>query len=204
MCNACAFHCCAWDGFGGCGCDHCDDPRCWTVEDDDDIADDDFPIDELQGGAAVARLAHNQEVACSTHAPATNAPRASMDEGRAATSASASMTAGAPAAGVENAAGRFLPTCGAVDCQRRRRFFVSAPMDLFRFAGLFPKALRAKPKEPPRPLRAATAAEQPGTEYTYEMMQERFAAIGIEWTARSYDEVMAEYRANLARNGEAP
>lgn len=77
-------------------------------------------------------------------------------------------------------------------------------MDLFRFAGLFPKALRAKPKEPPRPLRAATAAEQPGTEYTYEMMQERFAAIGIEWTARSYDEVMAEYRANLARNGEAP
>lgn len=31
MCNACGFQCCAYDGFSGCGCDHCDNPECWSV-----------------------------------------------------------------------------------------------------------------------------------------------------------------------------
>ena len=34
MCNACGFACCAWDGFGGCGCDHCSNPECWEVCDE--------------------------------------------------------------------------------------------------------------------------------------------------------------------------
>lgn len=28
MCMACHFQCCAWDGFEGCGCDHCGNPDC--------------------------------------------------------------------------------------------------------------------------------------------------------------------------------
>lgn len=28
MCNACGFQCCAWDGFEGCGCDDCENPKC--------------------------------------------------------------------------------------------------------------------------------------------------------------------------------
>lgn len=36
MCNACGFMCCAYDGFSGCGCDHCDNPACWSEEEDDD------------------------------------------------------------------------------------------------------------------------------------------------------------------------
>lgn len=47
MCNACGFWCCAWDGFSGCGCDHCKDPACWPDDlagfDDDDDADDHHP-----------------------------------------------------------------------------------------------------------------------------------------------------------------
>ena len=56
MCNACGFGCCAWDGFSGCGCDHCDNPECWEYcdecgeevsscccgEGDDDWADDGY------------------------------------------------------------------------------------------------------------------------------------------------------------------
>lgn len=41
MCNACGFMCCAYDGFSGCGCDHCDNPACWTDDDDWDGSDDD-------------------------------------------------------------------------------------------------------------------------------------------------------------------
>ncbi|MFN3582956.1 hypothetical protein [Phenylobacterium sp.] len=45
MCNACGFLCCAYDGFSGCGCDHCPESACWTDEDefyDDDEDDFDF------------------------------------------------------------------------------------------------------------------------------------------------------------------
>ncbi len=38
MCNACNNHCCGSDEFGGCGCDHCDCPDCWS--DDEDEFDD--------------------------------------------------------------------------------------------------------------------------------------------------------------------
>ncbi len=30
MCNACGFSCCGSDEFEGCGCDHCDEPECWS------------------------------------------------------------------------------------------------------------------------------------------------------------------------------
>lgn len=48
MCNACGFLCCAYDGFSGCGCDHCEYPACWT-EDDDDFGYDDFDYGEEHG-----------------------------------------------------------------------------------------------------------------------------------------------------------
>lgn len=41
MCNACGFMCCAYDGFSGCGCDHCDEPECWSAEAlDEEFGDD--------------------------------------------------------------------------------------------------------------------------------------------------------------------
>lgn len=43
MCNACGFFCCAWDGFSGCGCDHCPNPECWSEE--DDLDDPDYECD---------------------------------------------------------------------------------------------------------------------------------------------------------------
>jgi len=39
MCNACGNWCCGSDMFAGCGCDGCDEPECWS--DDDDLPDDD-------------------------------------------------------------------------------------------------------------------------------------------------------------------
>lgn len=47
MCNACHNVCCGSGMLGGCGCDGCDCPECWS--DDDDHDDDMFlcePIDE--------------------------------------------------------------------------------------------------------------------------------------------------------------
>ena len=41
MCNACGNVCCGSDEFGRCGCDGCDEPDCWSEDDDDEI-DDDF------------------------------------------------------------------------------------------------------------------------------------------------------------------
>jgi len=41
MCNACGNHCCGSDDFGGCGCDGCFEPECWSDEDDDYFEDDD-------------------------------------------------------------------------------------------------------------------------------------------------------------------
>lgn len=41
MCNACGFYCCAYDGFDGCGCDHCPEPRCWSDDPDEYDGDDD-------------------------------------------------------------------------------------------------------------------------------------------------------------------
>lgn len=38
MCNACGNHCCGSDEFGGCGCDGCFEPDCWS-DDEDDIDD---------------------------------------------------------------------------------------------------------------------------------------------------------------------
>lgn len=39
MCNACGMMCCAYDGFSGCGCEHCDNPKCWSDDDGDDTLD---------------------------------------------------------------------------------------------------------------------------------------------------------------------
>lgn len=45
MCNACHNMCCGSDEFGGCGCDGCDEPECWSPEDEDfdEAADYDDP-----------------------------------------------------------------------------------------------------------------------------------------------------------------
>ncbi len=43
MCNACGFLCCGSDRFGGCGCDHCDNPECWDDDSYLDEDDDDYP-----------------------------------------------------------------------------------------------------------------------------------------------------------------
>lgn len=46
MCNACGFLCCGSDEFGGCGCDGCEEPDCWS-DDDDLFGDDgDFDLDD--------------------------------------------------------------------------------------------------------------------------------------------------------------
>jgi hypothetical protein len=39
MCNACGFHCCAYDAFSGCGCDSCDETECWSDDDGPDLDD---------------------------------------------------------------------------------------------------------------------------------------------------------------------
>ncbi len=41
MCNACGFMCCAYDGFSRCGCDHCDNPDCWSDDNDFTCESDD-------------------------------------------------------------------------------------------------------------------------------------------------------------------
>lgn len=45
MCNACGNVCCGSDEFGGCGCDDCEEPDCWS----DDFGLDDRPDDEDNG-----------------------------------------------------------------------------------------------------------------------------------------------------------
>lgn len=48
MCNACGFFCCAYDGFSGCGCDHCPNPACWPDDPDEyDDDDNDFYCEEI-------------------------------------------------------------------------------------------------------------------------------------------------------------
>ncbi|MGX9120294.1 hypothetical protein ACWTU6_27065 [Mesorhizobium sp. BHbsci] len=42
MCNACENYCCGSDEFGGCGCDGCPDPDCWSDDEDFFGDDDDF------------------------------------------------------------------------------------------------------------------------------------------------------------------
>jgi len=51
MCNACGFLCCGYDGFSGCGCDHCPHPECWTddIEDEDDFDYDADHADQQEG-----------------------------------------------------------------------------------------------------------------------------------------------------------
>lgn len=47
MCNACGNACCGSDEFGGCGCDGCEEPECWSddYDDDTDYFDDDYASD---------------------------------------------------------------------------------------------------------------------------------------------------------------
>lgn len=44
MCNACHNMCCGSDQFEGCGCDHCNEPDCWS-DDEYFEDDDDFDLD---------------------------------------------------------------------------------------------------------------------------------------------------------------
>lgn len=46
MCNACGFLCCGSDKFGGCGCDGCFEPECWTEADEDEGPDEYDPLDD--------------------------------------------------------------------------------------------------------------------------------------------------------------
>lgn len=45
MCNACGNLCCGSDEFGGCGCDGCEEPECWSDDYDDDFDFDDDCMD---------------------------------------------------------------------------------------------------------------------------------------------------------------
>lgn len=36
MCNACGNVCCGVDCFEACGCDGCDEPDCWSPDDEND------------------------------------------------------------------------------------------------------------------------------------------------------------------------
>lgn len=60
MCNACGFYCCAYDGFSGCGCDHCDEPDCWSDDDDNDF---DYDDDRYDRGLTVAHH-HRPSLRC--------------------------------------------------------------------------------------------------------------------------------------------
>lgn len=42
MCNACGFHCCAFDDMSGCGCDGCAEPACWSSPLDEEMDGPDF------------------------------------------------------------------------------------------------------------------------------------------------------------------
>jgi len=46
MCNACNNVCCGSDEFGGCGCDGCDDPDCWSEDNDFEDGGDDSDMPE--------------------------------------------------------------------------------------------------------------------------------------------------------------
>ena len=52
MCNACLNMCCGSDMFGGCGCEHCDNPECWPGDDDDFCDHEDADMDILSGRMA--------------------------------------------------------------------------------------------------------------------------------------------------------
>lgn len=48
MCCSCGNLCCGSDQFGGCGCDHCEDPDCWS-DDVDELDVRDLPRPSPQG-----------------------------------------------------------------------------------------------------------------------------------------------------------
>lgn len=73
MCNACGFLCCGYDGFSGCGCDHCTCSECWSDDWEDESFDqdeDDFYHDEGRQGLFVCVEVSTPSAAV-THAPAT-------------------------------------------------------------------------------------------------------------------------------------
>ena len=45
MCNACGNMCCGSDEFGGCGCDGCEEPDCWSEDEDERDDEDDGWLD---------------------------------------------------------------------------------------------------------------------------------------------------------------
>jgi hypothetical protein len=57
MCNACGFVCCGLDWFEACGCDGCDEPDCWTPDDEsEDLGNIDFSFPRCCPPARRARL----------------------------------------------------------------------------------------------------------------------------------------------------
>lgn len=60
MCNACGFHCCAWDGFEKCGCEDCWCEDCWDDE-DEELYDDDFGDSTVKHATALTRADQPKE-----------------------------------------------------------------------------------------------------------------------------------------------
>ncbi len=65
MCNACGFYCCAYDGFSGCGCDHCYEEACHS----DDANDDDYDDDRYDRGLTVAHQCRRAPLVCEPVSP---------------------------------------------------------------------------------------------------------------------------------------
>lgn len=55
MCNACGNVCCGSDEFGGCGCDGCDCPECWS-EEIDERGEEDEPCPTCRGQKTINPL----------------------------------------------------------------------------------------------------------------------------------------------------
>ncbi len=65
MCNACGFHCCAYDGFSGCGCEWCPNAAC---HDDDEFDDGDgdagFICEAIDSADPAIRLQRAEDRLC--------------------------------------------------------------------------------------------------------------------------------------------
>jgi hypothetical protein len=58
MCNACGNVCCGSDQFGGCGCDGCTCPECWSDEPEDECIHEEYEADILTGIASCDMCGH--------------------------------------------------------------------------------------------------------------------------------------------------
>lgn len=76
--------------------------------------------------------------------------------------------------------------------------------DLFTAAGIVTRTVRPKPKALPREPRAATVADMAPTKITFADLMARFERAGLATAATNVDELLAEYEAEKAAEGEGP